>query len=50
MYECNAGDVFKINELTINKQRCNLIVKCFEIPHYAYTNVENKTNEEKGKI
>lgn len=37
MYKRNAGEVLKMNELTINKRCCNLLVKCLEIPHYAYT-------------
>lgn len=37
MYKLNAGEVLKMNELTINKWCGKLTVKCFEIPHYAYT-------------
>lgn len=37
MYKRNAGELLKMNDITII-QRCNkLIVKCLKIPHYAYT-------------
>lgn len=29
--------VLNLNELNINKHIAKLKVKCFEIPHYAYT-------------
>jgi len=32
----NAGEVLYLNEITINKRRCNLIVWSFENPHYSY--------------
>ena len=38
MYKRNAGKVLKMNELTINKPFGKLIVRCIEVPHYAYTN------------
>jgi hypothetical protein len=37
MYKRNAGKVFKMKDLTINKYRCKLKVKSNKIPHYAYT-------------
>jgi hypothetical protein len=30
------GDLVNLNFKAFNKQRSGLIVKCLEIPHYAY--------------
>lgn len=37
MYKRNAGEVLEMKGITINKRCGKLIVKCLEIPHYAYT-------------
>ena len=37
MYKRNAGEVLNMSELAINIRCSKLIVKCLEIPHYAYT-------------
>jgi len=31
------GDIVNLNFKAFNKQSSGLIVKCFEIPHYAYS-------------
>ncbi len=31
------GDLVNLNFKTFNKQHSGLIVKCLEIPHYAYS-------------
>jgi hypothetical protein len=37
MYKCNAGKVLKLRILALNIRCGKLMVKCQEIPHYAYT-------------
>jgi len=37
MYKRNAGEMLNMNELAIIKRCGELMVKCLEITHYAYT-------------